>query len=383
MDTLTQKFELLFGTPTPDKRYFCPGRVNLIGEHIDYLGGLVLPVAISMGISAIFRPNASRRLRIHSTDFDQTIVINLDELPSTKQGTWSDYVLGVLTHLSQKGVVLNGGDLLFSSNLPKSSGLSSSAALEVLCYFLFMDAQSESSIDRIQMARDCQQVENLFIGVSCGIMDQFAVANGKKGHATLLNCDSLESEVIPFKTGEYQLLIINSNKPRQLAHSAYNQRRAECSEALDALRIRQPELKSLVQADLAAIQHIKNDLPKKRARHAITEQQRVIESVAALRQNKLIEFGKLLNASHASLRDDFEVSCEELDLIVALLQSSDQCLGARMTGAGFGGCCIALVENSSVHRLSKELTHRYKERFGFAPSVFTCETSDGVHAVTS
>ena len=383
MDTLSLKFETLYGDATYLQRYFCPGRVNLIGEHIDYLGGLVLPMAISMGITALVKATNEPIIRLHSTDFDETIEFDIDHLPESKQENWTDFVVGVLNHLRSEGVILSGVNILFDSDLPKSSGLSSSAALEVLCYLMFTELWTDSACNRIEMAIDCQRIENNFVGVNCGIMDQFAVANGKLGHALLLNCNSLENELIPLNLTGYQLLIINTNKPRQLAHSAYNQRRAECDEVLRILQYSNPSLPDLVSGDIASLFLIEDEILRKRARHAITENERVKKSVHALKNNDLMEFGQLLNESHASLRDDFEVSCNELDFIAAELQASEYCLGARMTGAGFGGCCIALVEADYAETVSKKLITTYENRFGFAPSVYPCNTSDGVHAITT
>lgn len=383
MDTLSLKFETLFGDATDLQRYFCPGRVNLIGEHIDYLGGSVLPVAISMGITALVKATKEPIIRLHSTDFDETIEFDIDHLPESKQENWTDFVVGILNHLKSKGVILSGVNILFDSDLPKSSGLSSSAALEVLCYFMFTELWTGSACNRIQMAIDSQRIENNFIGVNCGIMDQFAVANGKLGHALLLDCNSLENELIPLDLTAYQLLIINSNKPRQLAHSAYNQRRAECDEALRILQHSNPSLPDLVSGDIASLYLIEDETIRKRARHAITEHERVKKSVQALKKNDLVELGRLLNASHASLKDDFQVSCDELDFIVAEFQALEFCIGARMTGAGFGGCCIALVEADSAETISKKLISSYENRFGFAPSVYPCNTSDGVHVITT
>ncbi|MBP9152643.1 MAG: galactokinase [Flavobacteriales bacterium] len=381
MDKLSTRFGELFGEEVSAQRYFCPGRVNLIGEHVDYLGGLVMPAAISLGITALILPTKSSKIRIHSTVFNETIEFNLDSLPTVKQKHWSDFILGVIIHLKQKGIQFGGCNILIDSNLPKGSGLSSSAALEVLCYFMFHSVFAGTEPDKTQMALDCQKIENEFVGLNCGIMDQFAVANGKENHAIVLNCNSLEHEFVPLELGEHSLLIINNNKPRTLAESAYNQRRKECNEAMKIISNHR-QLKNLVEATLDDLKLISDPTLKKRTRHAITEQLRVQDSVTALSSGNLLAFGKLMNESHASLRDDYEVSCSELDFIVAELQSNPACLGARMTGAGFGGCCIALVDGSSIQRITQSLSETYEIQFKISPSFYDCKPSRGVHRIT-
>lgn len=378
MNKLDIKFAELFGSGNKPQRFFCPGRVNLIGEHIDYLGGLVMPAAISLGITGLIRPTTSDRVRLFSTDFDNTVEFDATSLPDKKQGAWSDYVLGVILFLKKKGIPIRGFDLLIDSSLPKGSGLSSSAALEVLIYYSLSKLFADLEPDRTQMALDCQQIENEFIGVNCGIMDQFAVANGKKDHAIKLNCNSLDFQQIPLNLGEYSLLIINSNKPRQLAESAYNQRRSECDEALRILQQKNPSLANLVDADLSETEAIENPVIRQRAKHAITEQLRVKQSAKALAQNDLETFGKLMNASHTSLSEDFEVSCDELEFIVSHLQLEKGCLGIRMTGAGFGGCCIAVIQTHRLSDTAKKLEIQYRNQFGYTPSFYSCQPSDGV-----
>ncbi len=380
MNNASVKFHELFGEGANRHRFFCPGRVNLIGEHIDYLGGLVMPAAISLGITALCRVNDSSTLRVHSSDFDDTVLFDLESLPDSKQNRWSDFILGVIIHLKQEGIEIAGCDILIGSNLPKGAGLSSSAALEVLCYFMFHSVFTGAEPDRIQMALDCQKIENEFIGVSCGIMDQFAVAKGRENHAIVLNCASLEHEFVPLKLDEYALLVINSNKPRALAESAYNKRREECHEALNIIsQVR--VIENLVDATMGDLNFLNESNLKKRARHAITEQLRVKQSVVALGSGNFAEFGRLMNESHASLRDDYEVSVPELNFIVDQLQSNSACLGARMTGAGFGGCCISLVEAEIADSLSASLTETYKVRFNQEPAFYSCKPSHGVHRI--
>ncbi|MCF8465521.1 MAG: galactokinase [Flavobacteriales bacterium] len=381
MDYLSTRFRHLFGEVKNVQRFFCPGRVNLIGEHIDYLGGLVLPMAISLGITALIVPNKSTKIHVHSTDFDETIEFNLGSLPIAKQKHWSDFILGVLLHLREQGDELSGCDVLLDSNLPKGAGLSSSAALEVLSYFMFHSVFKGKEPNRTQMALDCQKIENEFVGLNCGIMDQFAVANGKENQAIVLNCSSLDHEFVPISLADYTFLIINTNKPRTLAESAYNQRRSECGESLNIIS-KQRHIENLTEATLRDLELISDPILKKRTRHAITEQLRVQDSIAALSTGNLKAFGKLMNESHASLRNDYDVSCDELDFIATNLQNNSDCLGVRMTGAGFGGCCVALVNSKMVKNISKPLSETFKARFGMSPSFYDCKPSHGVHSIT-
>lgn len=378
METLYLKFNELFGDGARPRKFFCPGRINLIGEHIDYLGGLVMPAAISLGITGLIRRNELNRVRVYSSDLHELVEVRTDGIPEEKQGNWSDYILGIVQFLQKKGVPIEGFDLMIDSSLPKSSGLSSSAALEVLVYYAVSKLFLNEDVDRTRMALDCQRVENEFIDVNCGIMDQFAVANGKQDHAIKLNCNSLEFEHVPLNLGQYALLIINSNKPRQLAESAYNQRRAECDEALQILRTENPALNNLVDATMKGALSIQDPTIQRRAKHVITENLRVQKSAIALARNNIAYFGQLMYASHHSLANDFEVSCQELDFIVSYLRKQKACLGARMTGAGFGGCCVAILEASEISDVSSNLVSAYSKTLGFSPSVFSCDPSGGV-----
>lgn len=378
---LNAKFVELFGNGTEPNRFFCPGRVNIIGEHIDYLGGLVMPAAISLGITALIRPTENGKIRLASTSFDGISEFSLEHLPSEKQGLWSDYVLGVIHSVQKEGVEIGGFDLLLDSTLPKGSGLSSSAALEVLIHYSLHSLFGNSEPNRTQMALTCQKVENDFIGVQCGIMDQFAVANGKANHAMMLECETLDFKYVPFDLGVFCLVIINSKKPRELADSAYNQRRQECDAALEAIQ-QHRSIKQLVHATESDLELTTEPILKKRMRHAYSEQIRVLASELVLQNGDIKAFGKLLTASHISLKDDFEVSCEELDFIVDFLIESDHCAGARMTGAGFGGCCIAVIRKAKATELCQALHVAYSDKFGFSPEWFICKTADGVQSIT-
>lgn len=366
--------------PNTASSYFCPGRVNLIGEHIDYNGGLVLPAAISLGITATISASDGQSISISSDHTDEVVVLPIGNI-SARPGHWSDHIIGVLLELKHNGLPLAGCEVRLSSTLPQGSGLSSSAAIEVLTYYMFTHWQTGKEPDRREMALACQRVENKHIGVSCGIMDQYAVSFGKQGHALLLDCAMLDHREIPVHLGDHALLIINSNAPRTLATTAYNARRAECDAALDLIR-QYRAIDHLAQATLDDVKAQLDPVIRKRVRHVVTEKQRVHDASDALTAGNLLRFGGLLNASHASLRDDYEVSSPQLDHIVSEAQKHSGCLGARLTGAGFGGCCIALMDRASLEPFHDSLATSYKARFGLEPDFHVCAISDGVHLLT-
>ncbi len=356
--------------------YFCPGRINLIGEHIDYNGGLVMPAAISLGITGRIARNGTDSIILRSAHAADTVRVDLADVVA-HPGHWSDYAIGVMLAIQEQGIPLAGCDILYSSDLPQGAGLSSSAALEVLTYYMLYHFHTGNGPDRTAMALTCQQVENRHIGVNCGIMDQFAVARGRKGHALLLDCSTLAYEKVPFDLGPYALVIIDSKAPRRLAGSAYNQRRLECDAALSAIR-QSRDIETLVGADLADLALVEDATVKRRAHHVITEHQRVKAAADALANGDLTLFGALLNASHASLRADYEVSSAQLDHIVSEARHSEGCLGARLTGAGFGGCCIALMRTDAVGAFGDRLRKSYLESFGLEVGLHLSTLSNGV-----
>lgn len=359
--------------------YFSPGRVNLIGEHIDYNGGLVLPATISLGISAVIRRRVDDCIRIYAKAYEQEVIIRVSELyPSEKEinsGHWSSYVVATLRVLLDNGVAISGADILIGSDLPLGSGLSSSAALECLIAYLFNEHYYDH--ERISLALDAQKAEREYVGVQCGIMDQFAVANGKKNNAVLLNCATLEFEYIPADFKDYQLVIINSNKSRALAESKYNERRKECEDAFAILHTIDPaqDLCHMHEISLASLE---DDILYKRAKHAVLENKRVEHAVYYLKNGEIEAFGQLLTASHLSLDADYEVSGKELNTIVHYSTHFDGCIGARMTGAGFGGCCIALVEKDKVNRFVVYVGKKYTEKTGLTASFYFTDIVDGV-----
>lgn len=379
VNAMINEFSSRFGR-RPEHIFFCPGRVNLIGEHIDYNGGKVMPCAISLGTYLAISKNKDKLLRFHSLDFPETIELHLQESYSKTGKTWFNYPLGVINELLQEGNMISGLDMLFNGNLPIGAGLSSSASIEVLTAFA-LNQMFGMKISNKEIALMCKKVENEFIGVNSGIMDQFAVVMGKKNKAILLNCDTLEYEYLPFETGEYILVIINSNKQRRLADSKYNERFAECGKVLKALK-KELNVTHLCDIDLNTFEehrHLIDDpVLDKRALHVISENFRVGEAKDALKANDLASFGKLMYASHQSLKDWYEVSGKELDTIVEFCKTYEDCIGARMTGAGFGGCAIALVKKNKFDDFSSRLISYYEEKIGYKSEVFASEIGDGV-----
>lgn len=382
MNAMINEFSSRFGK-NPEHIFFCPGRVNLIGEHIDYNGGKVMPCAISLGTWLAISKNKDKLLRFHSLNFPETTELHLQESYTKTGKTWFNYPLGVINELVQDGETISGLDMLFYGNLPIGAGLSSSASIEVLTGFA-LNQMFGLKISNKDIALMGKRVENQFIGVNSGIMDQFAVVMGKKDKAILLNCDTLEFEYLPFETGDYILAIINSNKQRTLADSKYNERFAECGKALKALK-KELNVVHLCDIDLSTFEehrHLIDDpVLQKRALHVISENFRVGEARDALKANDLSSFGKMMYASHQSLRDWYEVSGKELDTIVEFCKSYDNCIGARMTGAGFGGCAIALVKKDRFEDFSSKITKYYNEKIGYKPEVFASEIGDGVKEI--
>ena len=367
----------------PEKIFFCPGRVNLIGEHIDYNGGHVMPCAISLGTWLAVSRNIDKRFRFQCLNFPETADLHLQESYSKTGKQWFNYPLGVINYFLLDGKNLSGLDMLFCGDLPIGAGLSSSASIEVLMGFA-LNELFQTGISKTEIALLGKKVENEFIGVNCGIMDQFAVAMGQKDKAILLNCDTLDFEYLPFKTGEYRLVIINSNKQRTLAESKYNVRFTECGAALKLLKqhLKVGNLCDVTQAEFELNQHLIDDpVLRKRALHVISENARVKDAVIALQTGDMAVFGKLMYASHQSLKELYEVTGKELDTIVEFCKTYPGCIGARMTGAGFGGCAITLVKKNRVDDFANDLTAAYKNKIGYAPQVFVSAVADGVREV--
>lgn len=362
--------------------YFAPGRINLIGEHTDYNGGHVFPASITIGTYGLARKREDDRVRLYSENFPEKGVIefSINDLEFRKEDDWTNYPKGMMKFLKSDGYTIDTGmDILYYGTIPNGAGLSSSASIELLTGVILNDlfALSVKMIDLVEVGK---RVENKFIGVNSGIMDQFAIGMGKKDHAILLDTNTLEYELVPAEFGDYSVAIMNTNKRRELADSKYNERRSECEEALSRLQTKLT-IKSLGELDEATFTAneslIGDEVLIKRAKHAVTENERTLKAKAALVAGDLEAFGKLLDASHASLRDDYEVTGVELDTLVATAQEQPGVLGARMTGAGFGGCAIALVHNSEWDNFVNNVKSAYEEVIGYETDIYRASIDDG------
>jgi len=379
---LKQQFETVFDQEALET-YFCPGRVNLIGEHIDYNGGLVMPCAINFGTWMLIAPNEDNVFRFRSINFEETYDIGVQTSYENTGREWYNYPLGVLHHFVADGKHVQGLDVLFYGNVPIGSGLSSSASIEIATAFAFSQ-YFKAGYTKLELVLMAKSVENNFIGLSSGIMDQFAVAFGEEHKALKLNCDTLDYEAVTANLQNNVLAIINTNKPRKLAESKYNERVEECRQALTAL---QQELNINNLCDIDGIifkqhQHlITNPTVLKRARHVIEENDRVKLAAVALAEDDLVRFGRLMYASHLSLQNDYEVSGAELDAVVEYSLTDSNVIGARMTGAGFGGCAIAIVNADAFKDYRKNVIDYYTQKIGYAPSVYATQISDGVHEI--
>jgi galactokinase len=382
--TLIGKFIDLYGGKPDDVRlFFAPGRVNLIGEHIDYCGGNVLPAALTLGISAAVRITRARNIRMGSLNLPGSPTVNLDSnIEFEESRGWGNYPAGVMRMLADRGTALRSCDIYFAGDLPDGAGLSSSAAIEVLTAVTMTRlAGYEAKFPPRDIALLSQEAENKFIGVNCGIMDQYASALGRKDHAILLDTRTVSSKYVPFKFPGYSLVIMNSNKRRGLADSKYNERRAECEAALDAIRIKR-NIADLVRATPDETEDIPDPVLRRRARHAVSEQSRVERAVECLTRGDADGFGWLLNKSHESLRDDYEVTGLELDALTDAARSANGCAGARMTGAGFGGCAIAIVRTDKLDGFREHTAREYRAATGLTAEFYTADADDGAREVT-
>lgn len=383
LQELTQKFIQQYGEDAVSVKIFhAPGRVNLIGEHTDYNGGYVFPAALTFGTTLLIRERNDNKIGLASTNFAATKHFSLDTISYDEADDWMNYPKGIVNELQQRGISFTTGyDLLYHGEIPNGAGLSSSASIEVVTAFALLTLQGEPT-DTVQIALLSQKSENEFNGVQCGIMDQFAVANGKKDHAILLMCDTLEYDLIPFQSGSYKLVIGNTNKRRGLVDSAYNERRSQCEQAVKELQPAFPAMTLLGQINLEqfnANKHlIQDEIVRNRAQHVVEEIDRVLQSIKALKANDLVQFGQLMNGSHDSLRDLYEVTGAELDAMVAAARQVPGVLGARMTGAGFGGCTVSLVHEDSIEAFKEEVGRKYTEATGLTADFYVCSIGNGV-----
>lgn len=371
----------------PLRVFSSPGRVNLIGEHIDYCGGPVLPAALTMKTTIVARKRRDDIIRLRATDLDVCVETSISEIAGLKgKLKWGDYQLGVIDELMKAGYSICGCDLLYDDTTPHGSGLSSSAAIEVstaLCFAVFSNeiTGKDKNIDMIEMALISQKAEHNFIGVNCGIMDQFASAMGKANHAIYLDCATLDYELVPLEMGDYRLVLSNTNKKHSLGSSKYNERRGECEEGLNILKKYIPGIEQLADVSISDFElyknKIENEIVRKRIKHVVYECDRVHKSVSALKAGELEKFGELMNLSHDSLTNDYEVSCEELDLLVSKARKIDGVLGSRMTGAGFGGCTVSVVKKDAIDEFVEKIGKAYELEFGHPASFYISEIGDG------
>ena len=376
-------FQELFGAEGDIRSYFSPGRVNLIGEHTDYNGGHVFPCALTIGTYGIARKREDRKIRFYSENFSRMGVFetSLDDLVYHEEANWTNYPKGVVWAFKEKGYVADTGfDLVMYGNIPNGSGLSSSASVELLMGVILVDMFGFEGLSMIDLALLGQYAENKFNGMNCGIMDQFAIAIGKENQAIFLDTADLSYEYAPIKMKGAKIVIAASNKKRKLTDSKYNERRAECEEALADIQ-KQMDIKAL--GDLTEEQFeemkdaVKNPVCRKRAKHAVYENQRAIKAVAALKAGDLETFGKLMNASHVSLRDDYEVTGKELDTLVEAAWKQEGVIGSRMTGAGFGGCTVSIVKEEAIDDFIKNVGEIYEKEIGYAADFYVVEIGDG------
>ena len=381
-EKLLEKFKELFGTEGEIRTYFAPGRVNMIGEHTDYNGGHVFPCALTIGTYGVVRKREDNKLRFYSMNFENLGILesSLDDLKPDPAADWTNYPKGVIWAFGEKGMkITQGMDLLLFGNIPNGSGLSSSASVEVLTGYILKDFYG-CDVTNQDIALIGQYSENKFNGVNCGIMDQFAIAMGKKGHAIFLDTATLEYTYAPIELKDAKIVISCSNKKRGLGDSKYNERRAECEKALEEIQqyVGISSLGDLNEEEFEKFKSaIKDEDRQKRARHAVYENQRTIKAVEALKNNDVEMFGKLMNESHVSLRDDYEVTGIELDTLAEEAWKVDGVIGSRMTGAGFGGCSVSIVKNDAVDTFIEQVGKAYKEKIGYAADFYVVEIGDG------
>ncbi|WDF24930.1 galactokinase [Fusobacterium nucleatum] len=383
LENLVKDFKEIFRYSGEVKTFFSPGRVNLIGEHTDYNGGFVFPCALDFGTYAVVKKREDKTFRMYSKNFENLGIIefNLDNLVYEKKDDWANYPKGVAKTFLDRNYKINSGfDVLFFGNIPNGAGLSSSASIEVLTAVILKDL-FKLDVDMVEMVKMCQVAENKFIGVNSGIMDQFAVGMGKKDNAILLDCNTLNFEYVPVKLKNMSIVIANTNKKRGLADSKYNERRSSCEEAVKVLNKNGVNIKYLGELTVAEFEKVKHYITDeeqlKRATHAVTENERAKVAVEFLKKDDIAEFGRLMDKSHISLRDDYEVTGLELDSLVEAAWEEKGTVGSRMTGAGFGGCTVSIVENDYVDSFIKNVGKKYKEKTGLEASFYIANIGDG------
>ncbi len=381
--TVYDKFTELFGADGDIRTYFAPGRVNLIGEHTDYNGGHVFPCALTIGTYAAARKRDDRTIRFFSINQSDKGVFetSLDDLTPSDEAGWTNYPKGVVWAFLGRGYKIESGfDMVITGDIPAGSGLSSSASLEVLTGFMLRDLYGLDRVTNVELAQIGQYSENNYNGMNCGIMDQFASAMGKKDNAIFLDCNTLNYEYAPIVLDGYKIVVTNSKVKHSLVDSAYNDRRSSCEKALEELKqvTGISALGDMTEEEFEAHKSaIKDPVRIRRAHHAVYENRRTIKAVEALKRGDLAEFGRLMNESHISLRDDYETSCPEVDVLVDAAWSCDGCLGSRITGGGFGGCSVSIVRDDAVEAFKDTLTRAYRDKCDLVPEFYVVSVGDG------
>ncbi len=384
---LASEFIGIYGGDAQDIRIFeAPGRVNLIGEHIDYNGGHVFPAALEMKNTVVARPNGTGRIRLAVTSLPDRVDADTNTLENYKHLSWGSYQLGVAYMLQQAGFRIAGCDLLYHGTVPYGAGLSSSASIEVATALMLAKLGGTVAPDMVQLARLCQKAENEYVGMSCGIMDQFVSAMGKKDHALFLDCSTLEYAYVPLDLGDHTIVITNTNAPHKLTHSQYNERRRQCEQALSVINENGGHYRYLCEMsvkELAIYQrHLTDETLLRRARHCVTEETRTMQSLEALKRGDIAAFGRLLAEANISMRDDYEATGRELDAVFSIAMRMDGVLGSRMTGGGFGGCNISIVEKSRVEAFKQIMTAEYEQAVGLTPAFYQSNAGGGAREVT-
>lgn len=388
---IKKQFCEIYGGTEEDLRVFeSPGRVNLIGEHTDYNGGFVFPAALTMKTTIVARKRKDNIVNMAATDLPDRVQIKLDDINAYKDLWWGNYQAGIIAEMQNKGYEIVGCDMLYDDTTPHGGGLSSSAAIEVATALTFAVFSNEAKginvpVDMIEMAKISQSAEHNYVGVKCGIMDQFASAMGKENNIIFLNCKDLSFELVPIKMDGYKIVVSNTNKKRSLADSKYNERRSECEKGLEILKTAMPEKSCLGDISVQEFETYKNlikdEIIRKRVEHVVYEDDRVLKCVEALKNDDIEAFGKYMIASHNSLRDLYEVTGKELDTLVEEALKIDGVIGSRMTGAGFGGCTVSIIREDAVDKYIEQCEKNYTEKIGYAPSFYISSIGDGGHEV--
>lgn len=387
INDLKKEFLRFYGSSDSNIRiFFAPGRVNLIGEHTDYNGGYVFPVALTMGSTVAVRRRNDTKINLRATSIEGAVEADLDKIETYKKIQWGNYQLGVANEFLNARVKLSGCDMLFDIDMPIALGLSSSAAIEVSTAIALLcecsvERPEAVELDMMKVAEICQKAENNYIGVKCGILDQFASSHGKKGNAIFLNCNTMKYIYVPFETDEYKLVISSTNVKRSLAATKYNERHAECDKGFEILKATLPDKSCLGEITVAEFEKykalIEDETIRKRVKHVVTENDRVKKSVTALKKGDIDTFGRLMNESHKSLKNDYEVTGDELDVITYEASKIPGTVGSRMTGAGFGGCVISIVKKNSIDLFIDEVGKKYYERIGQNADFYISDIGSG------